>query len=218
LNELQRKGSQVYNSQNFLLILEKTGGNMRCGSDSYLLGAGCHYIRPFPLVEGIISVQAISWVIEHSKHSLGNFIVLLMVANHAKSDGTGAWPSVDTLARESRLSERETRYCLRALEQSGELQTKFGKGPHGTNIYNLPLVRGANSAPRGAICNTGGGNLRHKGGQSTAPEPSLTVLKDKERPGAGIRADYSSTSLSGMTQEEWEAHLDRIDPKRRKKA
>lgn len=103
----------------------------------------------FPLLPfrgGMLSIQAMSWVIENSKHSLGSFVVLLMIANHAKSDGTGAWPSVSTLAREARMSERQVRNCLRNLEQSGELRAAIGAGPHGANLYELPLMTGANIA------------------------------------------------------------------------
>jgi hypothetical protein len=131
------------------------------------------------LCGGFLSVQAISWVIDNSKQNLGPFIVLLMIANHARSDGTGAWPSVATIARESRLSERQTRYCLRKLEQSGELQTQIKAGPHGTNTYSLPLMVGAKSAPLGAVSAVPRGNLRPNEGHPIAPEPSLTV-KDKE--------------------------------------
>jgi helix-turn-helix protein len=127
-----------------------------------------------------MSVQAISWVIEKSQHSLGSLLVLFMIANHAKSDGTGAWPSVSTLAKEARLSERQVRYCLRKLERSGELQTQIKAGPYGTNTYSLPCMVGANIAPPGAVSDMRRGNLRQQEGQSSAPEPSLTVSKDKE--------------------------------------
>lgn len=79
-----------------------------------------------------------SWVIEHSKHKGNAFVVLLMIANHAKSDGTGAWPSVSTLAKEARISSRSVQYVTRRLERSGELETKVACGPGGSNLYSLP--------------------------------------------------------------------------------
>src|ERR1700691_1934511 len=85
-----------------------------------------------------------SWVIEYSQHKSGDLVVLLMIANHARSDGTGAWPSTETLARESRMQRRQVQRCIRRLETSGELSTKQGAGPNGSNLYSLPLIGGVN--------------------------------------------------------------------------
>jgi hypothetical protein len=89
-----------------------------------------------------VSVQAMSWVLEYSESRLAARLVLLSIANHAKADGTGAWPSVETIAKESLLSEREARYALRNLEILGELNTQLNAGPHGANLYSLPLMAG----------------------------------------------------------------------------
>jgi hypothetical protein len=43
-------------------------------------------------------------------------MVLVGLANHAGPDGCNAFPSLATLARYTRLSERSVRYALRALE------------------------------------------------------------------------------------------------------
>ena len=149
-----------------------------------------------PLRGGALSVQAISWVLTHSKSKLGARLVLLSIANHARDDGTGAWPSIATLTKESLMSEREVRYCLRSLERCGELQTQIRCGPYGTNMYSLPQMVGAKSAPcrdeGGAICNTNRGNLLHKEGQWVAPNPSLTVLKDKDMVSLAIMESHQS--------------------------
>jgi hypothetical protein len=121
--------------------------------------------------EKLISVQAMSWVIDESEHSLGSLIVLLMIANHAKSDGTDAWPSIRTIARESRLSESQTHRCIRKLQRSGELGIDVGQGPRGTNLYHLPKMmqrkleggrklEGVPKKPKGGVT-------------AMAPEPSL---------------------------------------------
>ena len=141
-----------------------------------LRGRYSHY-RPHSLVRGeTLSVQAISWVIENSKHKLGNLIVLLMVANHARSDGTGAWPSVVTLGKESRLTERQTRRCLRVLEKSGELVTERGVGPHGCNLYSIPGVK----LSGGKIVQEGGTN-HAENVSKMSPEPSFNRPRRKER-------------------------------------
>ena len=91
------------------------------------------------LSEKSLSFQAISWVIEHSKHGLGDLVVLLMIASHAHSDGTGAFPSTKTLARESRLTKRQVYRCLLRLEKSGELQIQ--RRTRRTSLYSLPGVK-----------------------------------------------------------------------------
>ena len=121
-----------------------------------------------------MSVQAISWVIEYSRHKSGDLVVLLMIANHARSDGTGAWPSTETLARESRMQRRQVQRCIRRLEDSGELFTQRAAGPGGANLYSLPLIGGVNLTQVGGVIR--GNRGRHfvqKGASSTPPEPSL---------------------------------------------
>jgi len=67
-------------------------------------------------------------------------MVLLVIANHETEAG-GAFPSVDTLARECNLQPRQIQYHIRTLEEIGELFTVPKGGPHGTNLYRtLPAV------------------------------------------------------------------------------
>lgn len=109
-----------------------------------------------------MSIRALSWVFEHSEVAhRGDLLVLLVLADHAHDDGTGAYPSVMTIARKARLSERGAQYALRRLEKVGaivsvgvNLQTK-------TVEYRL-LLGGALTAPvqseaqGGAVSNTEG--------------------------------------------------------------
>lgn len=139
-----------------------------------------------------LSVQAISWVLEFSESRLGPRHVLLSIANHAKSDGTGAWPSVDTIAHESRLSEREVRYALRELEKSGELQTETGEGPRGCNLYSLPMMGQSLQGQKTTENDSRGANSAEPM-QDFAPEPSLTVLK--EEPSGCARCANPSNEL-----------------------
>lgn len=181
------------------------------------LRQGDAHTSPFllPLWEGGLSVQAISWVLKHSKSIRGCRLILLSIANYAKDDGTGAWPSLRTLGKEARLSERQVRYCLRRLEKSGELHTGREKGPHGTNLYSFPQMRGGTRLPRGgqseastgAICDTRGGN-------GLPPIRPLSVSKDKEEPRARPRA-VSPSLLAKMSEQEWQEHLNKLDPKRK---
>lgn len=129
-----------------------------------------------------MSVQAIAWVIENSKHKESRLVVLLMIANHARSDGTGAWPSIPTIAKESRISVRACQYNIARLERSGELAVERGHGPHGTNLYSLPKMMGATSAPVVQLAVGRGATMLHPPGATiAAPEPSFNRPSKKER-------------------------------------
>lgn len=55
------------------------------------------------------------------------------VANHCDAAGQGAYPSVFTMARETRLSERQVQRSIQNLQVIGELEVLPGLGPRGTN-------------------------------------------------------------------------------------
>jgi hypothetical protein len=85
----------------------------------------------------IMSVQALSWVLDHSESTLAARHVLISIANHAKKDGTGAWPSIATISREAKVSESSVHRSIIDLQGLGELSVQVGEGPYGTNLYTL---------------------------------------------------------------------------------
>lgn len=94
-----------------------------------------------------MSVQATTWVWNHSQATEGAFVVLLALADHAHPDGTHAYPSVAAIAKMARLSERAVQYALRQLENFGEITiTREGGGRGRTTEYRLAGM-GAESAP-----------------------------------------------------------------------
>jgi hypothetical protein len=178
-----------------------------------------------------MSVQVLSWVLENSKARLGARLVLIAVANHASHEGDNAFPSVTTIAKESLLSERQARYCLRQLEASGELLVKRRASHFGTNLYSFAKYKptgGAGIAPSGADIAPGVGQNPPGLGQSTAGggavDCPLTVLQPSEPPksktkppasrGANTAPDPSSekkanpkdvVSVEGVSLETWAA-------------
>jgi Helix-turn-helix domain len=68
-----------------------------------------------------MSISIIDRVWHYSKARKGELLMLLAIADFANDDGE-AWPSVPTLAKKSRLSERQAQYALRRLVKSGELK------------------------------------------------------------------------------------------------
>jgi helix-turn-helix protein len=135
-----------------------------------------------------VSVHVLSWVLRHSDTTLADRLVLLVLADHAKEDGTASWPSVATIAREARLSERQAQYSLRALEDSGAI-VQTGRSRSGTHIYEVAMEGGADSA---------GVQNSAEGGAHVAPEPSLEQPSIGEEPNGSSRAPRAKNLI-------WEA-------------
>lgn len=135
-----------------------------------------------------MSIACMKRVWDNSKHKGSDLLVLLVIADHANDDGSGAWPSILRLATMTRLSERAVQYSLRHLEASGELIIQKNAGPKGCNSFTVTLgcknCAPSDSIPSGAkispakiapvqSATQGGAICDIKGVQPTAPEPSL---------------------------------------------
>jgi len=135
-----------------------------------------------------VSVQAISWVLEHSRAEHGERLVLISLANHAGGEGGRAWPSISTIARESRLGESTVRGALNRLLTLGEI-VEIGKGPRGTRCFRLATATPPDSGPLQIldpprIEREGAQNLASRGAESAA-EPSVTVPEPSLMPISG---------------------------------
>jgi hypothetical protein len=75
-----------------------------------------------------------SRVWEYSKVGGTDLLVLLSIADFANDTGA-AWPSISTIARKSRISDRQTKRVIKQLEEAGELGVERGTGPKRTNTY-----------------------------------------------------------------------------------
>ena len=89
-----------------------------------------------------MSLEAISWVLRHSKSKGAARLVLLSIANHADGQGLASWPSLYTVRRESGVSLRQIKRSLSQLVEISELEINRGASPKGTNVYILPLFHG----------------------------------------------------------------------------
>lgn len=75
-----------------------------------------------------MSIQAVAWVLDRSE-AAGSFrLVLIAIANHVGPTGW-AWPSISSIAHESKVDERTVYRCMKTLEETGELtiQRRPGK-------------------------------------------------------------------------------------------
>lgn len=125
-----------------------------------------------------MSVQALTWVFDHSEATLGDRLVMLVIADHARADGTGSWPSVETIAREAKVSERTVTRSFSRLVELGEIVER-GKSRAGTRVWDLAKM-GVTSAT------AGGDNLSVENGQDVTRsvlEPSRTTPPNPPRGG-----------------------------------
>lgn len=139
-----------------------------------------------------------AWALQIAKTQLSDSSarhVLLCLGNYASSDGRGAYPSANTLSEDTGLSERTVRYKLDLLEQGGFIirgnqalaAVYIERHDRRPVVYDLPLSRGANAAPRskrgandGTGCNqqqSGVHNSTDRGAESapnTSPNHHVT--------------------------------------------
>lgn len=126
-------------------------------------------------------MRVMAWVFEHSPVAhRGDLLALLVLADHARDDGTGAYPSVATIAKKARLTPRGAQLALRRLERDGAIKA-CGFGPHGTIEYRVlteaadahtPAVTSGDEVASGAKSVTQGGEVTAPGGaNSPSPEP-----------------------------------------------
>jgi len=107
-----------------------------------------------------------------------------------------AFPSVPTLARFIRMSDRNTQRVLQRLEVSGEVDIQKGEGPKGTHLYrvvmhqNLPLFNPQEGGDRLSPDKLTGDTQGHEGVTSSAKsgdtamssEPSVTNYRTTATP------------------------------------
>ena len=83
-----------------------------------------------------MSVQAMSWVLDHSQAELGPRLVLLSIANHANKLGRNAFPNIDTIAEEARVDRATVYRAIAKLVALGELE--MGHDEKHQRVYSIP--------------------------------------------------------------------------------
>lgn len=152
-----------------------------------------------------MSVQVMGRIIDDPTRwpvSAGKLLVLLMVANHANADGAGAWPSLDRLANETRLSKRQVIRLLGELESEGYLTIDRGGGRQRTNRYALSGI-GDNLSPSSpaetVTSESVKGDISAETVTPVSPEPSLEPSVVEPTP---LAASPSANGKRRLTKEE----------------
>lgn len=129
-----------------------------------------------------MSIQAVDWVLKHSQAEHAERLVLFALANHASTDESVAFPSVQTLGTEAKLSRRAVQGALARLLEMGEI-VETGKTRSGTRCFRLPCIPAQILHPR---------RIQHKGAQNSTlrgadPAPKSSV--NRKEP-SGVRAVF----------------------------
>lgn len=121
-----------------------------------------------------MSVQAMSWVFDHSPTTGMDRLVLLTLANHADAAGHNAWPSIDRIASEALVHRATAIRCLARLKQAGAVVVeRHGGGRFRTTTYSVVLEKQSQAATL-----SGPEKQSQETRETVAPvrpEPSLTV-------------------------------------------
>ena len=83
-----------------------------------------------------MSIKVMTTVWADAPYQGGALLILLSMADWADDNGY-CWPSVRTLAKKSRQSERNVRKCLARMKEDGAVSVEPNAGPHGVNRYQI---------------------------------------------------------------------------------
>ncbi|MCI2421531.1 helix-turn-helix domain-containing protein [Saccharopolyspora sp. K220] len=168
-----------------------------------------------------MSLKVMNWVWEYSPAKGTELLMLLAIADNASDDGTNAYPSVNTLARKTRLDQRTVQRIVRKLAAQGHLVVEE-RGGREANRYAVVMreelsTPPANCHPRqivtgGTGATPGVAQLRHPTpGTAMPPEPPRTILEPSSHVDNGLRIGGSDVE-EGESFEDIEAVLDALGP------
>ena len=80
-----------------------------------------------------MSLKALAAVWSYPPVGWGELLWLLAIADNADDEGNNAYPSMKTIARKCKMSERNARRCVQGLEDKGLISIDAGRGRNRTN-------------------------------------------------------------------------------------
>lgn len=150
-----------------------------------------------------MSNHTMTRVWNHSKAKGSQRLVLIAIADSAHNDdGTGAWPSMRTIATKVRLSRRQTQDHVKALTAIGELKVEERKGH--SNTYTVLVGCEAERTPsdvgRCAVdCTPGVKRIAHPGVKPSSPR---SIREPKRKQSASSSLERDVRWVDALT-EEW---------------
>lgn len=171
-----------------------------------------------------MSIKIMSQIWEHGPEDKTQLLLLLALSDYANDAGE-CWPSIASLCKKTRASERTVRRQLRALEEDGWLETGLAKGPNGTNRYTVRHpATGGNMTPGhyDPPCTDGPSPPvtvapppGHSYGPRTVIEPSLN-RQSPPTPPRGKDEEAREILLSVLSEEAADAYIEHRRAKRAK--
>ena len=123
---------------------------------SQMYGATRMRLSDFLVVRDM-SIKVMNFIWDHYPEGGSELLLILALADHADDVGDRIYPSVQTMARKTRMSERTVQYLLRRIQERGWLVlVEAGGGRKRTARYRINMGRtgnGANIAPIAKGCN-----------------------------------------------------------------
>lgn len=119
-----------------------------------------------------LSVHVSSWAWGNTDVAAGDLLVLLALADMANDDAK-AWPSQESLAKRSRLTDRQVRRCLKSLTEKNLIRP-IGKTRAGTVIHEVIGYLSWRADNMSGVT--------AKGGHSCPDDPDVDVLRSVSEP------------------------------------
>jgi len=143
-----------------------------------------------------MSIDVTKEVWDNSTATGTKLLVLLAIADNARSDDAVGWPSHNSVARRARCTTRQVRYHIQSLIEMNELAVirNGGSGPRDTNVYQITVGRYLRVKPISpfsrALAHKNGSKVEIDGqlrGKPISTEPSIEPSK-KEKTSQGGKA------------------------------
>ena len=140
-----------------------------------------------------MSVRVMGNVWSSSQAKGSALLVLLAIADHCHDDGDGAYPSINTLAKKTRLTRRNVQLLLRKLEVLGELEVNRSAGPRGVNVFRVVMSDGVQTLHPEIL--QGDEKQSTLGVKGVSPKPLKETL---------------NTTTNNITADEWEKLIEKF--------
>ena len=115
-------------------------------------------------------------------------LTLLAIADYCHPDGTGAYPSIATLAQKTGLTERSVQRIVHHLRDAGVITIKPGHGRGRANVYSIPM------AVKGDIEDVKGDIGEIKGDIGDIGEPERVTFTTPKGDIGAAKGDFGATS------------------------
>jgi hypothetical protein len=128
-----------------------------------------------------MSVQAMSWVLEHSTAEHSARLVHISLANHANGDGEDSYPSIGRIACETLLGESTVRAAIERLKDAGMI-VEIGVSSKRTRRFRLILADPADPAESAPPQNLHPRRIEQPSPQDLARDPAESAPEPLTEP------------------------------------